>query len=527
MTFSLGRRALMGAGAAALAAPRLASAQGAPRVLKFVPQADLAVLDPIFTTASVTTNHASMVFDQLYGLDDNFVAHKQMVGEDLMEDGGRRWTMKLRDGLKFHDGEPVLARDVVASLRRWGSRDMYGQEVLAQADEIVASDDKTITFRFKRPFPTLPLALGKIGANIPVIMPERLAKTSPTQQVTEMVGSGPYRFLANERMSGAKAVYARNEAYVPRPDGVTSRTAGPKIAYFDRVEWLIIPDQSTAANALLAGEVDWVESTSSDLSPMLKRNRQVRTGYSADYYSTVLRFNTLQAPFNNEGVRRALLGAIDQEEYMQAAYGTDAEAWKANVGCFSSDSPFANDTGLEVFKGKRDYAKVKKELAAAGYNGEKVVMLQADDYPTLRALAEVSSHVMREVGMNVDVQTGDWGTVSQRRSNREGVDKGGWSAFCTGLSSTITPAEHLCLRTNGAKAWFGWPDNALIENLRQEWFTAPDLATQKDLCNKMQGEALRAATYVPLGEYRRLQAYRADLANVPQGAAIFWNVKRA
>jgi peptide/nickel transport system substrate-binding protein len=521
------RRTLLGAAAAgSFATPRLARAQGSS-VLRFVPQADLAVLDPIFTTAAVTTNHALMVFDTLYGLDAQYQPHPQMVAGHEVSDDNKTWVLTLREGLKFHDGEPVRAQDCVASIRRWGARDMYGQEVISVADEIVAVDDRTIRFRFKRPFPTLPNALGKNGASVPIIMPERLAATPATQQVTEMVGSGPYRFVANERLAGARVVYARNEQYVPRPDGKPDRTAGPKRAFFERVEWQIIPDQSTAAAALMNGEIDWIESTSSDIAPMLERNRQVKVAYGDDFYSTILRFNHLHPPFNNPAIRRAVLGAISQEDMMQAAYGTDPQAWKAGVGCFSSDSPLANDAGLAVLQGPRDMAKVKRDLAAAGYNGERVVMLQAEDYPSLRALAEVSGHVMREAGMNVDAQSGDWGTVSQRRSSREPVEKGGWSAFCTGLSSTIDPAGHLSLRTNGARAWFGWPDNARIEALRQDWFAAPDLAAQKQVARALQTEVMQDVPYVPLGEYRRLQAYRSNLTDMAMGQAVFWNVKRA
>ncbi|WP_120009243.1 ABC transporter substrate-binding protein [Teichococcus vastitatis] len=521
----MSRRTFLGAGGAVLAAPRLAAAQGA-RVLRFVPQADLAVLDPVFTTASVTANHGFMVFDTLYGWDKDYQPQPQMAAGHRIEDDGLTWIITLRDGLRFHDGEPVRARDCVASIQRWGARDMFGQEVIARSHEIQAIDDKTLRFRLKTPFPRLAMALGKSSSNVPVIMPERLAKTSPNTQVTEMVGSGPYRFLAGERMAGARAVYARFDGYVPTPHGAPSRTAGPKIAHFDRVEWNIIPDQATAAGALMNGEVDWVESTSSDIAPMLGRSRDVTLSYSDDLYQVILRFNHLHPPFNNPAVRRALLGAISQEEMMQAAYGTDPKGWNAGTGIFTSDSPMASDAGLAPLKGKRDYAKVKRDLAAAGYANEKIVMLQAEDYPTLRAVAEVSAHVMRECGMNVESQSGDWGTVSTRRANREDITKGGWSAFCTGLSYSLDPSGHLGLRANGSKAWFGWPDSPKLEALRQEWFGAEGLEEQKRIGRAMQEVAMQEVPYIPLGEYRRLQAARADLSGFPAGAAYFWGVKR-
>ena len=249
------RRTLL-ASAGALAAPRIGS--GAKTVvLRFIPQADLAVLDPIWTAAYVTRNHAMMVFDTLYGTDDAYQVSPQMVAGDTTEDDGRTWNLTLRDGLLWHDGEKVLARDCVSSIRRWGARDTFGQTVLAVSDEISAPDDRTIRFRMKRPFPLLPAALGKPGSNVCAMMPERLALTDPFKQVTEMVGSGPFRFKADEHIAGARAVYERNAAYVPRADGVPGFTAGPKVAHVDRVEWIVIPDASTAAAAMQSGEMDW------------------------------------------------------------------------------------------------------------------------------------------------------------------------------------------------------------------------------------------------------------------------------
>ncbi len=521
----LSRRTLLGLGVTALAAPRLALGQGA-RVLRFVPQTDLAVLDPVFTTAAVTTNHACMVFDFLYGLDADFRPQPQMVeGHEVSQDG-LLWTMRLREGLRFHDGNPVLARDAVASIQRWGARDMYGQEVLGRAEEITAPDDRTLRFRLKQPFPGLPAALGKNGASVCPIVPERLARTPPTQQITEMVGSGPFRFLVDEHMAGARVVYERFADYVPRPGAAQSRLAGAKLAYFDRVVWSIIPDQATAAAALMAGEVDWLEYTNSDLRPMLDRNRALRTRLLDDLTTTILRFNWLQPPFDNPAIRRALLGMVVQSDFMTAAYGDDPAAWVADAGFFTSNSPMASKAGMEALKSRGDMAKVKRDLAAAGYAGERVVLLQAADYPSLKALAEVAADELRQVGMNVDVQSGDWGTVSTRRANRGPLDKGGWSIFVTGLSNALDPGGHLGLRANGAKAWFGWPDSPRLEALRRDWIAAPNVGAQAAICADLQRQAFLDVPCIPLGEYRGLTAHKADLSGFAPGAALFFGVKR-
>src|SRR5207248_9853054 len=99
----------------------------------------------------------------------------QMVQGHEVEDDGLTWLLKLRDGLRFHDKEPVLARDVVASIRRFGPRIPFASALIAATDELSAADDRTVRFRLKRPFPHLPLALAGPGGTVPAIMPERLA----------------------------------------------------------------------------------------------------------------------------------------------------------------------------------------------------------------------------------------------------------------------------------------------------------------------------------------------------------------
>ena len=246
------------AATAAVATPHRARAQRAadPRVLRFVPQANLTSLDPIWTTAAVTENHGWTIFDTLYGLTDDLKVQPQMAEGHTVSDDGLTWQIRLREGLKFHDGEPVRAQDCAASLARWARRDTFGQSLGAVVDAWEAADDRTIRIRLKSRFPLLIDALSKPAANVPFIMPERLAKTDPFQQVTEMIGSGPFRFLRDEYVSGSRVAYARFDGYVPRQEPA-SRNAGGKVARFERVEWTIIPDSATAAAALQAGEIDW------------------------------------------------------------------------------------------------------------------------------------------------------------------------------------------------------------------------------------------------------------------------------
>jgi peptide/nickel transport system substrate-binding protein len=528
----LTRRSLL-AGAAALAsplaAPSLAAAEAA-RVLKFIPQADLAIVDPSWTTAYITRNHAMLVYDTLYGTDAANAVSPQMLDGHRIEEDGKTWLMTLRDGLQFHDGTPVRARDCVASIRRWTNRDNYGQTVAAVTDELTAVDDKTIRFRLKRPFPLLPAALGKPGSAVCAIMPERLAAGDPAKPITEVVGSGPYRFKADERIAGARVVYERNAGYRPRESGESSFTAGPKRVNFDRVEWNIIPDAATAGAALQAGEVDWWEVPAPDLLPVLRANKSItisvqdKTGFLG-----FMRVNHLTPPFNNPAIRRLLFAAVDQQDFVTAAVGTDPSLSHTPIGFFSPGSPMASDAGLEALTSRRDPERVKRELKAAGYAGEQVVVLVPTDFPGLKALADVGADVLARNGFNTVPVYLDWGSMVQRLSRVEAPEQGGWNvyhSYWSGLDQW-DPAVNSSLRATGRTAGRpGWPDSPRLEALREQWLQAPDLAAQQRLARDIQLQAFEDVPYVPLGQTFAPTAYRSDISGLPTGYALFWNVKR-
>ena len=316
---------------------------GSVTTLKFVPYADLALLDPL-ASAFVTRNHVMMVFDTLFALDASGTAQYQMLAGHTVDADQKIWTLTLRDGLLFHDGTPVLSRDVIASLRRWAARDAFGQALMAATDDLSAPSDKRVVFRLSRRFPLLPQALAKPTNLMAAIMPERLATAQPGKMLTEMVGSGPFRFLPDERVSGARNAYARFEKYVPR-EGVASFCAGPRIANFDRVEWLTTPDPSTQAAALQAGEVDWVEQPVMDLVPSLKQDHKLKVEVvETTGLIGVLRFNHLYPPFDTPAIRRAALRAVNQREFMTAVAG-EAAAGVINdhVGFFAPTSVYASE----------------------------------------------------------------------------------------------------------------------------------------------------------------------------------------
>ncbi len=527
---SLHRRSLFGAGAALFATPLAAPAMAQrAAVLRFVPQADLSSLDPIWTTSNVTRNMGYMVFDQLYGSDAEFRAQPQMAAGHVEEDDGRRVTITLRDGLKFHDGERVLARDAVASVQRWLKRHAMGQKLSAVLEDITALDDKRLQFRLKQRFPLLYEALGNPVAPPCFIMPERLARTDAFTQLREVVGSGPYRFIAGDFVAGSGAAFSRNHDYVPVAAGASGLTAGPKLAHFDCVEWKTIPDAATAAAALQNNEIDWYEQPPPEIQQLLSRNRALAIeDMDPRPMMALMRFNFLQPPFDDAAMRRALLPAISQEDFMIASVGTDKRLYETAVGFFTPGGPMASDVALDPLKGPRSIEAAKAALKAAGYANQPIRLLGPTDILIPSALTQVAIDLFRRLGVNLDVALTDWGTVVQRRTSKEPVDKGGWSVSMYAFSSMdfLTPATNPTLRANGAGAWFGWPDMPRIEQLRDQWFEAPTLAARQAIARQIQVEAMRDLPFIPVGAYRSQTAIRRDLADRVRGLALFWGIRR-
>ena len=525
-------KAGIGAGAIAaaggLAAP--AYSQAANRRLRFVPQANLANFDPIWGTQYVVRNASAMVWDTLYGVDDTLTPRRQMVENEEHSPDFKTWTFRLRPGLRFHDGEPVLAKDVVASLARWAVRDPMGQMLRAIQNELVAVDDRTVRWSLKQGFPKMLWALGKTNTPIAFIMPERLAKTDPFQQISEFIGSGPMRFVRDEWVPGASAVFTRFEQYQSREDAGTW-LAGAKRMMLDRVEWVVMPDPATASAALQNGEVDWWENPISDLVPVLRRNRNIMVDI-ADPLGNIgsFRMNHLHPPFNNVKARRAILMAMSQEDYMRALVGDDDNLWKSLPGFFTPGTPLYTEAGGEILKGRRDLDGAKRLLAESGYSGQPVTCLVAQDQPITKAQGDVTADLLKRLGMNVDFIATDWGTVGQRRAMKNPPNQGGWAVFHTWHAGAdcVNPASYNAVRGTGDNAWFGWPTSEATETAITEWFNAPNADAERTAIEKVNRAALEDVIYAPTGFFLTYQGWRRNVSGIQKGPLpFFWGVSKS
>ena len=258
---------------------------------------------------------------------------------------------------------------------------------------------------------------------------------------------------------------------------------------------------------------------------MLERSSDVRIGDNGPLGTLATGiFNHLYPPFDKPAVRRVLLEAISQGDFMTAAAGTDHKMWRDGVGIFTPGTPMASNAGMGIITGqKRDVATLKKALRAAGYQGERIVMMTASDQALQFAQGAVALDLLQKLGMDVDFAVMDWGTLVQRRASKEPPNKGGWSMFITawaGLDMT-TPITNQTLRSNGAKAWFGWPDLPPVQTLIDAWLEAPDVAAQQRIAADLQVRALELVPYLPTGQYFTRTAHRNDITGIIPGQFVF------
>jgi peptide/nickel transport system substrate-binding protein len=495
------------------------------KIIRAVPIGDLKVLDPIWTTAYITRNHAYMVWDTLFSLDAENRPQPQMVDTYRVSDDKLTYTFTLRDGLKWHDGTPVRAADCVASIKRWGAKDGIGRALMQVTASLDVVDDKTFRLVLKRPIGFVLDGLGKVDSNVPFMMPERIANTDANTQITEVIGSGPFRFVKDEWVTGHRVVYEKFKDYVPRREAA-SQAAGGKVVRVDRVELLYMPDASVAANALIKGEVDLLETPSPDLVPFIKASPDVTVAANDPLgYQLFMVLNHLQPPFDKREARQALLLAVKQSDFMQVTVG-DKTPWKACRAVFGCGTPSESNAGLTAFG--YDLAKAKELLQSSGYDGRAIVVMDPSDNSTLHPPALVAAEAIKQMGGQVDLQAMDWSTLTQRRASKAPASQGGWNVFVTnamvtGISNPLTNN----FVKNCEDAWYGWPCDPKIVELTQAWAYETDAAQRTEIIDDLQRLHVEDVTNIPLGQYQSVIAYRKELKGILPGPALFyWNIAK-
>lgn len=496
------------------------------KVLKIVPQADLKILDPVWTTALVTRSHGYMIYDTLYGMDEAGAIHPQMVESEEVSDDMRVWTFTLRDGLAWHDGAPVTALDIVASVKRWGQRDNFGKQMYAAMDTIEALDDKTFRLTFQEPFGMVKDGFAKPSTSPLFIMPERIANSPADQPVTEYIGSGPFIFDESGYRPGERVLYLKNEDYKPRSEPA-SGLAGGKHVYVDKVEWVILRDIQAQINALSRGEIDLIEQLPADHYASVADNPDLEVVMTTPHGIAATVFNHLVPPFNNQKVRQAAIMALNQQAMLRAQ-AVHQDLYRECVSIVPCESQLASDDAL-YFTGKPQFEEAKRLLEEAGYDGTPVVVLHPTDLAAITKFPQVYAQLLRHAGFTVDLQSMDWATMQSRRQMKTPVDEGGWSIFITnvGAADIINPLFNPFMTGSGERGFLGWPTDEQTETLKKQYVAAATEEERKRVTEELQKRTYDAGIYGPVGEIAYPSAIRKGISGVLKGPAnVFWNIQK-
>ncbi len=490
-----------------------------------VMESGVRVTDPILTTAHITRDFAYMIYDTLLGMNSKFEVEPQMASVKISDDK-LTYTFTLRDGLKWHDGSDVKPDDCVASLERWMKRDSGGQLIHDDMASLKVTGDKTFALTLKKPFAPALQILAKPSSLVPFMMPKKVAETPADQPIKGFDGSGPFKVV--DFKPGVKVVFEKFKDYKPAP-GKADWFAGGKVADVDKVVWETMPDSQTAINALMSGEIDFYQTPSYDLLPVLQANPELTVKVMDKTGSQFIgRMNFLYPPFNNKKLRQAALAAFDQKDFLDAAVGHPEYFQKcgATMGC---GTPYGFADGSETLTHGGDMAKAKKLLKEGGYDGTPIVILQPTDNASITTQPLVAAQLLRKAGFKVKLEPMDWQSVVIRRASKAKPSEGGWNMFFTGweIPEINTPLNNPMLNARGDQAWFGWPKDEKFEGLRKEFMDASDEAGRKAAAEKIQSYAMDDVLFVPLGQYTSPWAWSNKLSGIPDTPfPVFWGVSK-
>ena len=511
-----------------LAAAALAGPAAAQTVLRVIPSADLTELDPTRGANLISRIYSQMVFETLYAMDGTLTPRPLMLESGEASPDGLRWTFTLRPGLHFHNGATVTSKDVVASLERWMGNTSIGGQLKARVQSLEAADDRRVIMTLKERFGLVEFILAGPGAPIAAIMPEADARRPIGSPLPNPVGSGPFRFVPGERVAGHRAVFERNPDYQSRTEP-TDGLAGARTVKVDRVEWIVMPDAVTAANALATGEADLWEQVTPDLAPFLAQRGMVLRRLSAMPSVTFIRPNFQLPPFNDIRARQALALLFDQREMMDAVAGDKVPSQPCSSFTVCG-GPLSTEAGSESYR-KPDLARARALMKEAGYNGERLVMVATPQLPVIGQMALVAEQRLRQIGVNVDLEMMDFSAMFPRiQAPNKPIGQGGYHLFPYYAAGVFWfhPMTNLSLDVScPASSWAGFPCDKEGEALRQAFLAAPDEATRHKAYEAFHRRMWDFLPYIPTGQFDVQSAYRQNIQGVlPAYFISYWNIEK-
>jgi peptide/nickel transport system substrate-binding protein len=452
----IGSRRAIAAGLIALALAVAAGASDAHAqkkggVLKIGNLGEPPSLDPHWGTQTITEVLTNHIYEGLYSLDASY-RPIPMLAESLpqVSPDGLTYTIKLRQGIKFHNGKEMTAADVEASIRRWSQRSVYGKALFAQVADFKAVDKATVQLKLKEKSAIVVISLA-VPNNFGAIYPKEIAdKFPPDQRVTEFIGTGPFKLAEWKPDQYIRMV--RFDDYRPRSEARTGY-GGAKIAYVDELRWIPVPDAASRAAQVESGDLDFADDLVADAYDRLKANANVQPIIVRPYYWLVAVFNKKEGLMANQKLRQAWQAALDIEPIMKTVAGGKSEFYRMDSSLAFQELPAWHTKIAGLPWNERNKDKARRLLKEAGYAGQPIRFMTTQEYKWMYDFALVTKQQLEDVGFVIDLQVMDWSTLGQRRVQPKEYD-----VFTTGMGNFFDPTHHIYLTPN----WPGWTSDEEI-----------------------------------------------------------------
>lgn len=463
-------------------------------------------LDPMVTTADLVGAITMHVFETLYTFGDGLTIVPLLAESDpIITDGGKTYTIKLRQGVKFHDGSVMTSADVLASFDRWKAVADRGKTAWSYLTSVTAPDAHTIELKLKEPYAPL-LALLSLNNNAAAIMPA----SNQANPMTKYIGTGPYTI--KERRPDQFVVLARFPDYTPRSDKPTGY-GGRRTAYIDEIRYVPVPDPNTRVEGSLSGQYDYADSLPVAAMPRLQGQKEVTPVLQKNFGYPTISINNKGGLLTNMTLRQALFAAVNNEDMLKAAFGS-TEFYTLSGSLYPEGFRFHTKEGIEAFN-QNNPAKARELAAKAGYKGEPIRFLTTTQFDHFYKIALVATETWRKAGFNIDLQVVDWGTLLTRRNNPALYE----------MSTVGAPflAEPSLTFTAGSERP-GWWSSEAKDRVVGAFNAESDPAKRAAMFGEVQKLIYAEVPYIKVGDYNVLRAKSNRLQGViPSSWSYFWN----
>jgi peptide/nickel transport system substrate-binding protein len=458
-------------------------------------------LDAHWTTATLTEVLTNHLYEGLYALDEGYRSIPMLAdGMPAVSANGLTWTIKLRQGVKFHNGKEMSSEDVVPSLLRWGKQSNYGKASFAQVAELRALDRYTIEFKLKEKSATLLTNLS-VPNNFAAIYPKEIAeKFKPEEKATEFIGTGPFKLAEWKPDQHIRMVrFDDYKSLTGKPSGY----GGAKTAWVDEVRWIPVPDVATRVAQAETGELDFSDDLNLDAFDRLKANPNVQPVVAKPYYWLVAVLNKKEGLLTNQKLRQAWQAAIDIEPIMKNVAGGKSEFYRMDAGlAFAENAQWYVKAQPSWGWNEHNKDKAKRLLKEAGYKGEPVRFVTTQEYKWMYDFALLTKQQLEDVGFVIDLQVVDWATLVKRRNNPKEYE-----AFTTGTGNIFDPASYTVLSCT----WPGWTCDEDIQKLNQELARETDYKKRYALWEQMHRLFYEKVPSIRYGDLHGLRAMRKSV----------------